>query len=126
MTRRPDLTRRQALDAVPVPAPVLRRERIGDDGCRITVELHTPRWQRMILRAADTLHRTFELDAYGREVLDLCDGQRTVRRIVDRFAEAHDLDRHQASLAVMTFLKTLIARRILAVAIPPETDAQPQ
>lgn len=122
MKRRSELTRKQSLQSIPVPARILRREPTDDDGLRITVELHTPKWQRVILRAAETLQRTFELDAFGREVLDLCDGRRTVRQIAERFAQAHQLEHHQAHLAVMTFLKTLIARRIIAIAIPPEED----
>ncbi len=60
--------------------------------------------------------RRMELDSLGVSVLDLCDGNRTVERIVWEFATRHKLSFLEAQEPVMEYMRQLARRGILAVA----------
>jgi hypothetical protein len=64
-------------------------------------------------------HRRIHLDTLGAQVFNLCDGHRTVETIIDRFAVPHRLSFHESRAAVVTFLRSLIQRGAIAVALPP-------
>jgi len=110
----PALARTVALGARPTPTPVLRRETAEDGKLRITVRFNRPKWQQA-LGAGPLAERTFALDAYGQEVYAACDGKATVTEIVGRFAESHKLGPAEAELAVTAFMKTLMAKGLVAM-----------
>lgn len=60
-------------------------------------------------------HRRVELDALGAEVLDLCDGRRSVEGIIERFATGHKLTFRESQLAVTQFLRQLTRRGLAAI-----------
>lgn len=62
--------------------------------------------------------RSTTLDRTGSYIWRLCDGKRTVEAIVDDFAEKYSLSFHESRVAVTGYLRSLIQRGILAVAIP--------
>jgi len=64
-----------------------------------------------------------ELDALGRQVFVACDGSRTTEQIVEEFAERHRLRFHEARLSVLTFLRSLVERNL--VALVASKDAPP-
>ncbi len=117
MVRSSQLDRSQALDAKPIAAPVLAREPLDGGGQRITVSYSPPRWQQWLLRVPDNCSKKFELDSFGVEMLELCDGKRSVRAIIKEFAKRHRLEAHEARKAVITFVRTLIAKGVLLMAI---------
>jgi len=57
------------------------------------------------------------LDAIGAPVWDLCDGKTTVEQIVEFFAERHQLTFHESRVSVTSYLRLLIQRGALAVAL---------
>jgi len=64
------------------------------------------------------------LDAMGRQVLEACNGEATVETIVERFAERHQLRFHEARQSVLSFLRMLVERRVIAlvaVGLPTES-----
>lgn len=112
MTR---LDRDAALAARPVRLPELRREE-KEGKLYVTVRLERPRWQRW-LGAEATCERTFGLDAYGREVLEMCTGDRTVNTLIERFARNHRLSIPEAEASVTTFLQTLMRKGLVGMAV---------
>lgn len=60
-------------------------------------------------------HRRVELDALGAEVLDLCDGKRTVETVIEAFADRHRLSFREGQLAVSEFLRQLTQRGLTAI-----------
>jgi hypothetical protein len=62
-------------------------------------------------------YRTTDLDRLGSAVWKLCDGKTDVEAIVDGFAEQYDLTFHEARVSVTGYLKDLIQRGIMAIAI---------
>jgi len=120
-SQEPQISRQSALGAVPIHLPVVCTEPREDGGLKVTVRFDRPRWHRW-LGVTGAVERTFGLDPFGREVYDACDGERSVREIARRFAEAHHLSRPEAEIAVTRFLKTLMAKSLVAMAVPKENE----
>ena len=68
--------------------------------------------------------RELVLDRMGTRIWRLCDGERTVETIVERFAEQHGLSFHEARVAVTNYLKLLVQRGALAIAVRDEEDEE--
>jgi len=118
MSTKPAISRDQSLDARPVSAEIRGRQPLPDGGQRVTVAFVTGKLQRMILRLPDRITRDFELDSYGVEVLDMCDGRHTVKQMIEAFAKKHKLNMVEAEQALLTFLKTLIGKGVVSIMIP--------
>ena len=61
--------------------------------------------------------KTVVLDEVGAELWNLCDGKRTVEEIIDEFSSAHRLSFHEARVATTNYMKTLVERGVLAIAV---------
>ena len=64
--------------------------------------------------------RSVTLDGIGARVWRWCDGTRTVEEVIDLFRGTYSLTFHEARAAVTGYLRMLIKRGILAVAIQEE------
>ena len=89
-----------------------------DEGMLVTVPISPPRWLvpplSWIIRLSPW--RRVQLDAPGTEVLDLCDGRRTVEQVIEMFASAHKLSFREGQVAVSAFLGELLRRGIIVIA----------
>ena len=115
---RGDAARDAAVRGRPQRLPPVRQEEREGKLC-VTVRFRRPAWQRA-LGAEALCERTFGLDAFGRAVYESCDGRRTVAEIVRHFAAAQRLSLPEAELAVTRFLRTLIAKGLVAMAMERE------
>ena len=59
--------------------------------------------------------KKLQLDAMGTAVWDLVDGNRSVRRIVQIFAEVHRLENKEAEVSVTSFIRELGQRGLLGL-----------
>jgi hypothetical protein len=59
--------------------------------------------------------KKLQLDSMGTAVWDLVDGNRSVRRIVQIFAETHRLDNKEAEISVTSFIRELGQRGVLGL-----------
>jgi hypothetical protein len=107
------LSRDSALGAAPVTFPPIRTEQ-KEGKLYVTVAFARPRWQQW-LGGEETCERSFGLDAFGQEIYHACDGQQSVRDIIDSFAAKHHLHPAEAELNVTTFLKTLISKGLIGI-----------
>ena len=114
------LDRTSALSGRPRPAPILSRKDRPDGGVNVTVMVRRPGWSRLLGGAASA-ERTFGLDAFGREVLEACNGKRSVGAIVGRFAKAHQVSRAEAELSVTRFLKTMMTKGLVMMEVSKDT-----
>jgi hypothetical protein len=62
-----------------------------------------------------TQTRKLQLDALGTSVWDLIDGQHTVRRMINIFAETHRLEKKEAEVSVTHFIRELGRRGLLGL-----------
>jgi hypothetical protein len=118
MADSPQLTREQALDARPLVTRIIAREALEDGGERITVPYQPTGLVKILLRVPDTATKKFELDALGVEVLNYCDGEKSVKHMAMLFARKHKLDKHEAERAVVSFLETLVKRGVVLMVVP--------
>lgn len=109
------LDRASALSARPKRLPFLRRERT-DGKLRVTVLVRPAGWARW-LGGSGEVERTFALDAMGQEVYEACDGTCTVEQIARQFAGRHKVSIAEAESAVGMFLKTLMAKSLVAMVV---------
>jgi len=123
-TRKPKLGNRTlALEAHPCQLPSLKQERIANGKLSITIRLLRKNWQRW-LGANEIAERTFVLDALGQEVYADCDGTKAVQTIVRRFAARHQISVAEAEISVTMFLKTLMAKGLVAMSLERSVHAQ--
>jgi len=61
--------------------------------------------------------KQIELDALGGQLWEWCDGQRTVEDVIELFAQKYNLTFHEGRVSVTSYLKELLKRGALAVAI---------
>lgn len=113
---KPRLTRKQALAAKPLKSPVVSAEPIEKGGKRLTIQLHRTGWEKWVAGAGH-VERKFELDSFGIEVYDACDGKTSVDEIIRRFATTHNLSAAEAELSVTQFLEMLMKRGLTAMSI---------
>jgi hypothetical protein len=116
MRKRPRLNREAAMSARPERVPTLSVTERPDGGVQIKLEVfRRPIWG--VLGRAGKTERSYRLDPLGFEVYEACDGKTTVKGIVSGFQRRHKLSRSEAEVAVTTFLKTLVSKGLIAVAV---------
>ncbi|MFU8780971.1 MAG: PqqD family protein [Kiritimatiellia bacterium] len=103
--------RNAALKGRPLCTPPVRTEE-KDGKLYVTVRFIRPRWQR-ILGSDETCERSFGLDTYGRTVYESCDGKRSVKKIIERFAAKVHVSIPEAEMAVTKFMKTLLTKGLI-------------
>ncbi|NLW50066.1 MAG: PqqD family protein [Candidatus Brocadiaceae bacterium] len=120
------LSRALSLSARPVLNRLVKvdRDREGH------VILQVPRADNSLVRSVTRWFRLppykpIALDELGTFVIELCDGRRTVRDLVDMFAKRYKLNRREAEVGMTTFLRTLARRSIIALVIEGEDVPAP-
>ncbi len=116
MSGKPQLDRDAALGAKPEQAPHVRREERDNGGLLVTMALPRAGWLKWVSGSGD-VERTFGLDVLGREVYEACDGRTRVREIIRTFARAHRVSITEAEASVTTFLKTMMAKGVVMMAV---------
>jgi len=105
--------REAALTAVPYPLPVVRKKEEGKK-LYVTVMFERPKFQQF-LGAEANCERTFGLDAYGRQVYETCDGKRSVKEIINKFAYKTKVRRPEAETADTKFFRVLMTKGLIAM-----------
>ncbi len=118
--KRPQLTREQALACIPCRTHLVQEERVDTDTLRLRYPLAWKPWFGALagrFGAWDSKPRTkrLELDLMGTAAWHLIDGKRSVREIVDRFAEQFGLQPREAEVSMTVFLKELGKRGLIVI-----------
>lgn len=110
------VTTARYLRAVPNRNQAMETQR-GRRGAVVSIPLRRPGWLVPPLSwlLPYSSHRRVQLDDLGMEVLDLCDGRRSIEKIIESFAASHKLSFREAQLAVTTFLRQLTQRGLIAI-----------
>lgn len=114
----PPLDRRQALSGVPHFSSNVRYNENAAAGT-VTLTITMKRRNDFFGKfQPKTWERKIELDELGSFVAAQIDGKRTALDIVEAFVERFKLNRREAELSTMAFLKSLIERDVISVAVP--------
>lgn len=112
---------RQMLDAVPLRNEAARElQDSANGGMVVAVPTVLKPWHRLplvrwVVRVPEA--RELHLDPVGAAVWRACDGSRTVEDIILTFAVQYRLTFHESRVSVTTYLRSLIQRGALAVAL---------
>ncbi len=108
------------LEAKPVRNTVAKITRRDSGWTTVTVSTVKPRYLippiSWIVRPP--AERSAHLDKIGSQILELCDGNRTVEEIIDVFSSRHNLTFHEARVSVTNYTKMLVQRGMLAMVMP--------
>ncbi len=123
----PPIDMANLLGAVPVANRAVRERRNGD-----TLILYVPLRQRWWMGPPFCWmpgvnfrkEKGVALDRLGQEVWKGINGRRSVEQLVERFAEKHKVRFHEARISVMTFLRMLMQRELIAVVGPKGQGAE--
>mgnify|MGYP000490781525 CR=1 FL=1 len=116
-TRKPVVSREEALAARPFRAVEAALEETADGGGRLTVEVRTTRTGRWFLRLPSQMKKTFEMDEMGLMVWRLCDGKTSVQQIIRKLAKRYNLNLREAEVPTVTFLRTLVKKGLVGMAV---------
>jgi hypothetical protein len=91
------------------------------EGLVVWVPLQRPAWMTGPLSYLLPFRKEkgIALDAIGSEVFLACDGERKVETIIEQFAEHHRLRFHEARQSVLTFLQSLVIRKVIVLVLDP-------
>ncbi|MBT7065724.1 MAG: PqqD family protein [Verrucomicrobia bacterium] len=67
--------------------------------------------------------RTITLDEVGTEVWQMCDGQTSVAAMIERLRERYRLDRKEAEVSLLSYLKTLGQKSFVGFLVDGESRA---
>lgn len=106
------------LAAIPRQNQAATVVRQPDGSARVTVPLIRPRWLipplSWVVKPAS--QRRFLMNPPAAVMIwEHCDGQRNVESIIEVFARRYRLTFHEARVAVMEYIRTLVQRGILAI-----------
>ena len=109
----------QLLDAVPVCNGAVRVEK-RESNVILWVPIQRHWWMEGPISWFLPIRREkgVALDVIGSEVWSACDGKRRVEDIIEGFAQRHKLRFHESRASVMQFLKSLLERKLLVLALP--------
>jgi hypothetical protein len=122
--RKPTLPRGETLALKPIRNPVVTWERPeGDETAEML--LRVPRRQdrlvNLLVRWLPTpTHKTIELDEFGAAIWERCDGVYTMQDLVSYVSQTHKLNRRQAEVSVLAFLKMLAQRHLVGFMDAPK------
>ena len=120
--KRPTMTREQLLQACPIRNPQAEIAETDQGLLDVAIPFEKPKGLTWFFRGKKTLLRRFQLDQLGRKVWDLCDGEHTVRQLIETFSRDERLNLREAEVSMLTYLETLGKRGIIFMAGEPPTQ----
>lgn len=120
LARKPSLPREKSLALKPIRNPSVTWERNAPEHDDVPgrmvlrVPVRAGRLTRMLTRVMSMPDsKTIELDEFGGAVWELCDGRHTVEQFVDHTSKTYQLNRRQAEVSVLAFMRMLLERRLI-------------
>ena len=112
--KKPRLTREAMLESRPARNELLEWEKTEAGEVRITVTRQET-WKTRLLSKLFYIpeQRTITLDEVGAQVWQMCDGQTSVARMIEDLRDHYKLDRKEAEVSLLSYLKTLGQKRFV-------------
>ena len=115
------MTRAQALACVPVKGKHVQESRLESGEILLAFPDNKQPWFTGIIRRlggpddSRVRIKKLQLDALGTSVWELIDGRRSVRQLIDLFAEKYRLHPKEADVSVSQFLRELGKRELIGL-----------
>ena len=110
------MDRRQSLEGVPVLNENVSQA--DDETGRLVINIKVKRGNSFLARfQPPVLERNIRLDEIGGFVFKLIDNRRTVLEIIELFLEKYRVNRREATLSVVAFLKSLVKKGVVSIVI---------
>jgi hypothetical protein len=114
----PVINREQSLTGVPMVNAGVHAQPRDDDVQRLELVIRLRRDGGFLSRfMPPTLERKVKLDDLGTFVFGLIDGRRTVREIVEAFLARYRVNRREAELSTVEFIRSLAQRQAISIVI---------
>jgi hypothetical protein len=110
------LSRKRSLDGIPIVNPGITID--GPTDGRLTLTVRHRRSNGWLARfQPPIIERRVKLDEIGSFVFSQIDGKRSTRDIIGLLADRYRLNRREAELSGVEFLKALVRRQVVSLAI---------
>ena len=113
----PALDRETSLRGIPVLNPSVELNPREDGNITLRVKIRRKQGSLASRFLPPVFERNVELDELGSFVVRQIDGQADTRHIIQSFARHYALNRREAELSCVKFLRSLAERRVIAIAI---------
>jgi hypothetical protein len=117
-SRKPKITRQQALAARPVQLAKCTVVEVQDGGAQLKVPIMPSRIAGRIFRVPEGTSKTFELEAIGYSVWKQCDGKTSVQQIIRRLSKQYNISLREIEVSTIAFLQTLVRKGLIGMAVP--------
>ncbi|MBM3262888.1 MAG: PqqD family protein [candidate division Zixibacteria bacterium] len=115
----PPLDRRDLLRARPLRNSRLSWEKMDDGEVMISIPRRNTWWVGLMARIFYVpSRRTIVLDKIGSSVWTRCDGEHTVESLISLMREEYKLERKEAEVSTLTYLKQLMEKGLIGFAVP--------
>jgi len=121
MKPKAQFTRQQQLNSKPMRAVEGQWTDTADGGGKLQVAIRQARggvgkWLGM----PSERQKTYEFDALGKFVWQLCDGESSVSQISRKLAKEFKITERESQVATEKFLTTLVGKGLIVAAVPKE------
>ena len=114
----PVINREQSLAGIPMVNEGVRAQPREGDAARLELVIRLRRGGGFLARfMPPTLERRVKLDELGSFVFQQIDGQRNVREMVDAFLARYRVNRREAELSTVEFIRSLAQRQAISIVI---------
>lgn len=117
-SRKPKITRPQALAAKPLQLAKCTVTEAPDGGAKLKVPIQPSRIAGRLFRVPEGTTKTFELEAIGYSVWKQCDGKTSVQQIIRRLSKQYNISLREMEVSTVAFLQTLVRKGLIGMAMP--------
>ena len=117
---KPKLSREAMLDSRPARNDLLEWEKTDDGEVQVKIARQDT-WKIRLLSKLFYIpkQRKITLDELGSEVWSMCNGSTTVAQMIEALSAKYQLNRKEAEVSLLTYLKTLGEKRFIGFALEP-------
>lgn len=125
----PQIVRSEFLKIRPIRNPRLRWEKNESEVVTVIIPLENPNEKKEMKKKrkkkpSPPKEKRIQLDALGSIVWEMCDGEKTVKDIVDTLFEKYKLLPSESEVSLNTYFNQLAKRGLVGFILPEETRAR--
>jgi len=113
------LSREESLASIPVRNELLEFEEDEEGIVSVKIPRKDTWWVKVMSKIMYVpSSKVVSLDEVGSYVWRMCDGQTTVKELIEDFREKFKLSRKEAEISVVAFLRMLAQKGMIGLAVP--------